>query len=105
MVSMNTTDSFTKISLIAIVLLLTTIACRQSGPTSVKAADNVEYFITAYTPKPQETYLQLSAEVNGAAEQYKGRLISFENVLGSAFIAVFEVPKGTIAKLQSPQQK
>jgi hypothetical protein len=103
---MDITDKFTKILLAAIVLLLTTIACRQSGPVSARAADNVEYLINAFKPKPQETFLELSAEVNNIAEQYKGRLFSLSDLgLGTAYIAVFEVPKGTVARLQNPQKK
>jgi hypothetical protein len=105
---MTTPDNFTKVLLVAILLVLATIACRQPGPASARAADNVEYFVFGFTPDSQETFFQISARVNRVAEESKGRLLSIQSVIGlsgSAYVAVLEVPKGTLPRLQSQQKK
>jgi hypothetical protein len=105
---MKFTDPFTKTCLVIIVLLLITIACKQSAPTSVAAADNIEYYFAPLGSKGSATtttFLDLSEELNSLAASLGGRVHSIHNVLGVSWLAVLEVPKGTMAKVRANNPK
>lgn len=103
---MKPNDAFAKCCMIGIVLLLTVIACRQSGPTGVQAAADVEYFMMPLNTNPNQTFIQLSERLNSAASELGGKLHTIESLgMGTSYIAVLEVPKGTLAKVNSQVQK
>ena len=97
------TDKFTKAILVTIVLLLVVIACQRGRDELVaRAAGDEEYFITAFNATDKKTFLHLSDELNATATRLDGRLHTLSPVgLGTAYVAVFIVPKGTVIKTRN----
>ena len=96
-------DRFTKAILVTMVLLLGVIACRRDRDQIVaRAAADEEYLITAFTAIDKKTYLDLSDELNATTTSVNGRLHSLTPVgLGTAYVAVLIVPKGTAMKTRN----
>lgn len=90
------TDPFTKYCSAALVLLLSVIACKQSGPTGrVQPATDVEYFLMLFGSAQGATFLSLSGVLSAAAIELGGKLHSIQAVgMGTCYVAVFEVQKG-----------
>ena len=104
--NMNSTalpDRFTKMILVTLALLLGVIACQRGRDEIVaRAAGDEEYFITAFTATDKKTFLDLSDELNATATSVNGRLHTLSPLgLGTAYVAVLIVPKGTAGKTRS----
>lgn len=58
--------------------------------------------MTAFTATDKKTFLDLSDELNATATSVNGRLHTLTPVgLGTAYVAVFIVPRGTAAKTRN----
>jgi len=101
---MKPTDSLSKHCLVAIVLLLAVIACRHPGPSHVQAASDVEYFFMPFDTS-NKTALSASQQLSEIAGELGGKLHTFGGGGIGGYFVVFEVPKGTLAKLQAAGSK
>ena len=88
-----------------IVVLLAVIAWRQSGPDHVQASTNVEYYF-AQVPTADHNTALLSDIISAMANRVDGKLHSFAfGEMGRNINVLFEVPKGTLAKLKVSTNK
>ena len=98
---MKTPDIFTKACLMAIILLLATVAIRQTSPSSVMAADGIEYFFHRLPDTGDMNSLEISELLNFLAAQLNGNVHSISFAFGAPASVVFEVPKGTTARMRA----
>ena len=103
MIQATAPDRFTKAILVTIVLLLGVIACQRDRDQIVaRAAGDEEYLNTAFNATDKKTFLDLSDELNATAISLNGRLHTLSPVgLGTAYVAVLIVPRGTAAKART----
>lgn len=103
---MRPADAFTRICLLAIVVLLSVIVYRQNV-RHIVGGEDTEYFI-AYEnlAGSRKSFLDLSAELTATRNAVNGRLHTITSTgMGTGWVAVFEVPKGTISRVQAEVKK